>query len=146
MTKDCHGKSAKHLIMEVPVGTVIRNYEGKVIADMNKEGLMFVAARGGAGGKGNHFFISDTNQAPEICEFGADGEDIEYTIELRTMAHVGLVSVEHGLSKCSVTHFILDRISKCWEKHFTASNLKSTAQSCTVPVYNIKTKYWNGAV
>lgn len=91
-TKNCHGKSAKHTIMDVPIGTVVRNSEGKVIADLNRAGLMFVAARGGAGGKGNLFFTTDTNQAPSVCEFGADGEDIEYTVELRTMAHVGLVS------------------------------------------------------
>lgn len=90
--KNCHGKSSKHTIMEVPIGTVVRNSEGKVIADLNRTGLMFVAARGGAGGKGNSFFTTDTNQAPSVCEYGADGEDIEYTIELRTMAHVGLVS------------------------------------------------------
>lgn len=53
---------------------------------------MFVAARGGAGGKGNHFFITDTEQAPEICEYGAEGEQIKYTVEMRSMAHVGLVS------------------------------------------------------
>lgn len=52
---------------------------------------MFVAARGGAGGKGNHFFITDTEQAPKICEYGASGEEMEYTIELRSMAHIGLV-------------------------------------------------------
>lgn len=57
------------------------------------EGMMFVAARGGAGGKGNHYFITDTEQAPEICEYGANGEEIEYVLELRSMAHVGLVGL-----------------------------------------------------
>ena len=52
---------------------------------------MFVAARGGAGGKGNHFFVTDTEQAPEVCEYGAVGEELEYTLEIRSMAHVGLV-------------------------------------------------------
>lgn len=64
------------------------------MADLEKEDLMFVAARGGAGGKGNHFFITDTEQAPKICEYGAEGENIKYTIELKTMAHIGLVRIE----------------------------------------------------
>nr|CAI5848042.1 unnamed protein product [Callosobruchus analis] len=57
------------------VGTIIKDKEGKVIGDLDKEGLMFVAARGGAGGKGNHFFCSDTEQAPKICEYGAKGNN-----------------------------------------------------------------------
>lgn len=52
---------------------------------------MFVAARGGAGGKGNPFFITENEQAPQICEYGAQGEDLSYVIELRSMAHLGLV-------------------------------------------------------
>lgn len=75
----------------MPIGTIIRNQNGEVIGDLEKEGFMFVAARGGSGGKGNHFFISDTEQSPKICEYGAEGEKLDYTVELKTMAHVGLV-------------------------------------------------------
>lgn len=91
--KDCNGKNAAHLIINVPIGTIIKNKDGKVIGDLYAEEVMFVAARGGAGGKGNHFFISDTEQSPEICEYGAEGEELEYTVELRSMAHVGLVII-----------------------------------------------------
>lgn len=90
-TKDCCGKNANHLIIKVPIGTIIRNSLGKIVGDLNENGLMFVAARGGAGGKGNPFFVTDTEQAPEICEYGAQGEDISYELELRSMAHIGLV-------------------------------------------------------
>lgn len=53
---------------------------------------MFLAARGGAGGRGNHFFASDLEPAPKIAEIGAKGEKIVYAIELTSMAHFGLVS------------------------------------------------------
>ncbi|KAJ8982441.1 hypothetical protein NQ317_010181 [Molorchus minor] len=89
--KDCHGKNSNHYIIKVPVGTVIKNSEGKVVGDLSTEGLMFVAARGGAGGRGNHFFMTDTEQAPKICEYGASGENLEYTFEVRSMAHIGLI-------------------------------------------------------
>lgn len=90
--KDCNGKNADHLVINVPLGTIVRNEEGVVVGDLGGEGMMFVAARGGAGGKGNHFFCTDTEQSPEICEYGAEGEKLGYTVELRSMAHVGLVS------------------------------------------------------
>lgn len=91
-TKDCHGKSADHLIVKVPVGTIVKNLTGKIVGDLNEEGTMFIAARGGAGGKGNHFFASNSEQAPQVCEYGAHGEELSYITELRSMAHLGLVS------------------------------------------------------
>lgn len=90
---DCHGKNASHCMIKVPVGTVIKDSTGKVIGDLSEKGLMFVAARGGSGGKGNRFFASDTQQSPQICEYGAQGEDLEYTVEIKSMAHVGLVRI-----------------------------------------------------
>lgn len=53
--------------------------------------MMYVAARGGAGGHGNAFFKSEINQAPQVAEFGATGETKQYLLEVRSMAHVGLV-------------------------------------------------------
>lgn len=53
---------------------------------------MFIAARGGSGGHGNAFFKSDVHQAPCISEYGANGEDLRYVLEMSSMAHVGLVS------------------------------------------------------
>lgn len=89
--KDCHGKNAEHLLIKVPVGTIVKNDTGQIVGDLSEEGSMFVAARGGAGGKGNHFFVNDRIQAPKICEFGGSGEDRSYSLELKTMAHIGLI-------------------------------------------------------
>lgn len=47
--KDCHGKSGDHKIINVPVGSIVRNPNGKIVGDLDKEGSMFIAARGGAG-------------------------------------------------------------------------------------------------
>ncbi|XP_055839856.1 mitochondrial ribosome-associated GTPase 2 [Episyrphus balteatus] len=90
-TNECHGRNASHTVVKVPVGTIIRNDEGKVVGDLDKERAMFVAARGGSGGKGNKFFATSLQQTPRICEYGADGEDLTYTLELRSMADVGFI-------------------------------------------------------
>ncbi|XP_077289876.1 mitochondrial ribosome-associated GTPase 2 isoform X2 [Arctopsyche grandis] len=90
-TKDCTGKSADHNILKVPIGTVIRTEDGNVLADLEEEGSMFIGARGGAGGKGNAFFKSDVQQAPTHAEYGAIGESIIYILEVKSMAHVGLL-------------------------------------------------------
>jgi len=98
-SKDCFGKNAEHNIVQVPVGTIVRDVEGKILADLSKEGMMFIAARGGAGGHGNAFFKSDTQQTPEICEYGAIGENLQYVLEIRSMAHIGLVSILSVIAK-----------------------------------------------
>lgn len=92
-SKDCFGENAEHEVVKVPIGTIVRDVEGKILADLDKDGMMFIAARGGAGGHGNAFFKSDTQQSPEICEYGAIGENLEYVLEIRSMAHMGLVSI-----------------------------------------------------
>lgn len=54
---------------------------------------MFLAARAGAGGKGNHFFASDLQPTPRIAELGAEGEKFTYSLELSSIAHFGLVCI-----------------------------------------------------
>ena len=89
--KSRHAKDARHLVLPVPVGTVLRNLEGVLVADLAREGTCFLAAKGGAGGKGNAHFKTATRRCPEIAESGGQGEELEYTLELRTMADIGLI-------------------------------------------------------
>ncbi|XP_015436101.1 PREDICTED: mitochondrial ribosome-associated GTPase 2 [Dufourea novaeangliae] len=94
--KDCFGKTAKHTIVNVPLGTIVRNIKGEIVGDLIKEGSMFIAARGGAGGHGNTFFKSNLQQSPCICEYGAHGEDLQYVLEVRSMAHIGLIGLPNA--------------------------------------------------
>ena len=89
--KNMHGKDARHTVVSVPTGTLIRNKDGDLVGDLNNEGSSFLAARGGSGGKGNSHFRTAVRRAPEVAECGADGEKFAYTLELRTMADVGLI-------------------------------------------------------
>ncbi|XP_045782982.1 mitochondrial ribosome-associated GTPase 2 isoform X2 [Maniola jurtina] len=89
--KDCTGKNADHIVVDVPLGTIVKDGSGRVVGDLQGEGTMFVAARGGAGGRGNKFFLTDTEQEPMVAEYGAVGESNHYTLEVRSMAHLGLI-------------------------------------------------------
>ena len=91
--KDCNGSNGSNLFIDVPVGTIVRNHKGVIICDLSKDGIMFVAARGGSGGKGNRFFVTDVEQAPKVAEYGAEGESFCYYLELKTMAQFGLVNI-----------------------------------------------------
>ncbi len=89
------GRSGKDLIVEVPIGTVVRK-NGEVIADLTADGQEAIIAKGGDGGFGNAHFKSSTRQAPIIAEVGEPGEEFEAELELKTMADVGLVGLPNA--------------------------------------------------
>src|SRR5690606_20710407 len=84
------GRSAEDLVVEVPVGTVVKR-DGEVIADLDINGEEVVIAKGGAGGFGNAHFKSSTRQAPRVAEKGEPGESFEAELELKLLADIGLV-------------------------------------------------------
>jgi GTPase len=87
-----HGRRGESLVLEVPPGTIIRDYySGEMLIDLSAEGQEWVGARGGAGGRGNARFVSSTRQVPRIAEDGQPGEERELLLELKLIADVGLV-------------------------------------------------------
>lgn len=89
------GRSGKDLIVEVPVGTVVRK-EGIVLADLAVDGQEAVIAKGGDGGFGNAHFKSSTRQTPVIAEVGEPGDEFEAALELKLIADVGLVGLPNA--------------------------------------------------
>lgn len=89
------GRSGKDLIVEVPIGTVVRR-DGKIIADLTRDREQAVIAKGGDGGFGNAHFKSSVRQTPKIAEVGEPGEEFEAELELKLLADVGLVGLPNA--------------------------------------------------
>ncbi len=87
----CTGASGKDLIVSVPRGTLVKDAEGHLLADLTEPGQRWIAARGGKGGLGNCHFATPTLQAPSKTIPGQAGEKRELFLELKLMADVGLV-------------------------------------------------------
>ena len=86
------GKRGKDLYLKVPVGTVVKDaISGVLLYDFLKPGDVFLAARGGRGGRGNASFATSTHQTPREFEKGKPGEEKELILELKLIADVGLV-------------------------------------------------------
>jgi GTP-binding protein len=91
-----HGKSGEDLIVALPVGTIISDTSGQILADLTKDCQQAVIARGGKGGFGNAHFTSSVRQAPRIAEKGEKGEQLTATLELKMIADVGLVGLPNA--------------------------------------------------
>ena len=91
MGKARHGARGKDLFVGVPEGTVVRDLEGNVVADLVHEGDRYLAAQAGQGGKGNARFLSNRRRAPAFAEQGEVGEERYLNLELKLMADIALV-------------------------------------------------------
>ncbi len=91
-----HGKSGKDLIVDVPLGTVAIDEKGEILADLPEDGQQTIVAYGGHGGFGNAHFVSSRRQAPRVAEKGEKGDKLEVTLELKTIAEVGLVGLPNA--------------------------------------------------
>jgi len=90
-SKKAHGRGGTDLFVAVPEGTIIRDQEGTVLADLVHEGDRWLAAEGGRGGRGNARFLSNFRRAPSFAEQGEVGEERWLRMELKLMADVAIV-------------------------------------------------------
>jgi GTP-binding protein len=86
------GAQGKDEIIEVPMGTVVRDAEtNKILFEITEDGQKEVVLEGGLGGRGNWHFKSATNQTPRYAQPGIEGSQKQLTLELKVLADVGLV-------------------------------------------------------
>ncbi|MEI8001763.1 MAG: GTPase ObgE [Actinomycetes bacterium] len=86
-----HGAGGRDLTVTVPEGTVVRDRDGEVLADLVHHGDTFLAARGGRGGRGNARFLSNARRAPGFAEQGEYGEEHWLRLEVKLLADAALV-------------------------------------------------------
>jgi GTP-binding protein len=86
-----HGSSGDDVVVPVPEGTVVKDRDDTVLADLVRAGDRYLAAEGGRGGRGNARFLSNRRRAPAFAEQGEEGEDRWLRLELKLLADVALV-------------------------------------------------------
>ena len=85
------GAAGSDLEVKVPDGTVVLDENGRLVADLVGAGTRFEAAAGGRGGLGNAALASRARKAPGFALLGEKGQERDLTLELKTVADVGLV-------------------------------------------------------
>ena len=86
-----HGSNGTSEHVRVPVGTLVKDADGNILADLADSGSTWLAAAGGKGGKGNSRFLSNRRRAPSFAEQGESGEEQWLKLELKLLADVALV-------------------------------------------------------
>ena len=87
-----HGKDAQDIILDVPLGTVVRDGETEeFLFEITEHNQQIVLAPGGRGGLGNWHFRTSTNQAPRYSQPGEEGIEGWRILELKVLADIGLV-------------------------------------------------------
>ena len=120
--KNKHGKNGEDLVIKVPEGTVIKEFEsGKVIADMSGDNLRQVVLKGGRGGKGNQHYATATMQAPKYAQPGKEAKELYVTLELKVIADVGLVGFPN-VGKSTFLSRVTNARPKIANYHFTTLN------------------------
>ena len=85
------GKNGADTILPVPEGTVVKDPQGAILADLTVPGQRFVVAEGGRGGLGNAALASKQRKAPGFALLGEPGEERDVILELKSVADVALV-------------------------------------------------------
>ncbi len=85
------GRGGADVVLDVPVGTVVLDEEGVLVADLDRAGADAIVAHGGVGGRGNVHFKSSTRRTPDYAEPGFKGDERALVLDLKLIADIGLV-------------------------------------------------------
>ena len=113
-----HGANGDDLILDLPIGSIIRNTDTGAEYTLLKEGEQVIVLNGGRGGFGNEHFKSATNRTPQEHVPGQKAQEGNFSIELQIVADIGLVGLPNA-GKSSLLNMLSRANAKTADYAFT---------------------------
>jgi GTP-binding protein len=113
-----HGRSGRDLVLSVPLGTVISEPNGVVLADLVEQGQRVKVLDGGRGGRGNAAFVSPKLKAPAVAEQGEYGAETPFVLEIKLLADAALIGFPNA-GKSTIISSVSASKSKIGDYPFT---------------------------
>ena len=112
------GKNGEDLIIFVPAGTIIKDEDGRIIADLNEDTSKATILKGGRGGRGNARFATPTRQTPNFSQPGKKTKAYTVMLELKMIADVGFIGFPN-VGKSTLLSVATSARPKIANYHFT---------------------------
>lgn len=94
------GAKGQDFVIKVAPGTVVREAsegnDGDVLLELTTAGQRVLLLPGGRGGRGNASFKTGRNKAPQLAEYGEEGAEMWFDLELKLVADVGIVGIPNA--------------------------------------------------
>jgi GTP-binding protein len=101
---DQFGAASEDIVLRVPVGTIIKDFEtDQILAELIEPDVPVLLCKGGDGGFGNLHYKTSTNRAPRQKTPGWPGEQKKVRLELRVLADVGLLGMPNAGKSTLIT-------------------------------------------
>ena len=101
---DQFGAASEDIVLRVPVGTIIKDFEtDQILAELIEPDVPVLLCKGGDGGFGNLHYKTSTNRAPRQKTPGWPGDQKKVRLELRVLADVGLLGMPNAGKSTLIT-------------------------------------------
>lgn len=118
-TQDMHWANSPHLILKVPVWTIVKDANtGEMIADLSENNVKLLVAKWWKWGFWNSHFCSSTRQAPAFAELWDVCEEKDLHLELKLVADIWIIGIPSSW-KSTLIWNITNVKPKIWDYPFT---------------------------